>query len=105
MDVVVRLTREFAYNAWANREALRSLLAAKEGPSRAAEGMAHSVGGECTLSRRLGHTAPELPVWPALSLHECDSPLRALSSVWKEFLASITAELLSREVAYTNTKG
>jgi uncharacterized damage-inducible protein DinB len=31
--------------------------------------------------------------------------LHALSSAWKEFLASLTAELLSRDVAYTNTKG
>ena len=105
VDVIVRLTREFAYNAWANREALRSLLAAKEVPTRAAEVMAHIVGAEWTWLRRLGHPAPELPVWPALSPHESDSQLRTLSAAWKEFLAGITAELLSREVAYTNTKG
>ena len=105
MNVDVRLTRDFAYNAWANREALRSLLAANTVPTRAAEVMAHIVGAEWTWLRRLGHPAPDLPVWPAQSPHECDAQLRALSSAWKECLASITAESLSREVAYTNTKG
>lgn len=105
VNVIVRLTREFAYNAWANREALRSLLAAKEVPPRAAEVMAHIVGAEWTWLRRLGVPGPELTVWPPLSLHECDSQLHALSSAWQEFLAGMTAELLSREVTYMNTKG
>jgi uncharacterized damage-inducible protein DinB len=105
MDTIVRLTREFAYNAWANREALRSLLSARQVPTRAAEVMAHIVGAEWTWLRRLGHPAPDLPVWPALSPQECDAQLQALSSTWKKFLASITAVSLGLEVAYTNTKG
>ena len=48
MELIARLTREFAYNAWANREALRSLLGAKEVPPRASEVMAHTVGAEWT---------------------------------------------------------
>ena len=46
MELIARLTREFAYNAWANREALRSLLGAKEVPTRASVVMAHNTKGE-----------------------------------------------------------
>ncbi len=105
MNVTVRLTREFAYNAWANREALQALMGAQQVPPRAAEVMAHIVAAEWLWLRRLGHAAPELPVWPALSLGECAAALRSLSSAWQGLLADVTAESLGREVAYTNSKG
>src|SRR5262245_59484498 len=105
MDIVERLTREFAYNAWANREALQSLLAAKQPPPRAMEVLAHLVAAEWLWLRRLGHPAPDLPVWPALPLGECDAELQALSAAWKGLLAGVTTESLGREVAYTNSRG
>src|SRR5262245_32991099 len=105
METTNRLARELAYNAWANREALRSLLAAQAAPPRAAEVMTHIAGGAWRWLRRRGHRAPELPVWPVLPLGESDVQLRALSRAWKDFLAGASEDSLGREVAYTNTKG
>src|SRR5262245_34049907 len=100
-----RLTRELAYNVWANRQAWQSLSAAKTVPPRAAEVLNHIVGAEWHWLGRLGHPNPGLPVWPAMPLAECGAQLRALSAAWQAFLAGVTEESLGREVAYTNTKG
>jgi uncharacterized damage-inducible protein DinB len=46
-----------------------------------------------------------MAVWPRLSLAECEEQLRALSQTWRAYVASLTADLLDRDVAYTNSKG
>lgn len=103
--MIDRLNRELGYNTWANREALRSLLAAKTVPERAAAVMAHIVGAEWLWLRRLGRVAPQIEVWPALSLAECERHLRELSQAWQACLSEMTPEWLDRETGYTNSKG
>jgi uncharacterized damage-inducible protein DinB len=105
MDVLERLNRDLAYNAWANREVLRSLLAARNPPERAAAVMAHLIAAEWLWLRRLGHPSPPMEVWPALPLAECDGQLRDLSQAWQAYLAGLTPESLERPVRYTNSKG
>ncbi len=105
MEVIVRLRREFAYNAWANRQTLESLRAAREVPARAAEVMAHIIAAEWLWLRRLGRPGPELPVWPALSVQACDAQLQAVSAACEAFLAGLSPEQLEQAVAYTNSKG
>jgi len=105
MDAITRLERELIYDAWANRQTLQSLQAAREPPARALEIMAHIVAAECLWLRRLGQATPDLPVWPALHLDECDRQLRALVGVWRAYVGALTVEALGREVTYTNTKG
>jgi uncharacterized damage-inducible protein DinB len=104
-DSIARLPRRFTYNAWANAEALRSLVGAGAVPPRAAEVMAHIVGAEWLWLRRLGYASPDVPVWPAWPLGEYASQLRALSAAWTAFLDSVTPESLHRVATYTNSKG
>ena len=110
MDLITRLKRDFAYNAWANREILRALEAAQSQPAhplppRAAEVMAHLIGAEWAWLRRLGPAAPDMTVWPSLTLAECDAQLRALAATWKRYLDDLTPSQLNREIAYVNFKG
>jgi uncharacterized damage-inducible protein DinB len=105
MDPLQRISRDFAYNAWANRETLRALASQPAAPPRAAEVMAHLVGAEWAWLRRLGPAAPDMPVWPNLPLPECDRQLRTLSATWKRYVAGLTPEALDRELAYVNFKG
>src|SRR5262245_12256522 len=104
MTLVTSITRQFDYNVWANREALRAMLAAKDVPARAVEVMAHVVGAEWLWLRRLGHASPEFPVWPVLSLDDCHSQLEALAKAWRDFLVGVNESSLGREIIYTNTK-
>ena len=105
MDVLGRLNQELAYNAWANGEALRSVLAARTVPERAVAVMAHIAAAEWLWLRRLGHPAPPLEVWPALPLAECEGKFRELSRAWQAYLDGLTPESLGQEVRYTNSRG
>jgi uncharacterized damage-inducible protein DinB len=106
MTLIERLNRELAYNAWANREALRSVLAARAVPERAAAVMAqHIIGAEWLWLRRLGHPAPPLAVWPALPPAECAGQLQELSRAWQAYLCGLTAEALGQTIRYTNSRG
>ena len=103
--MLARLNRELVYNAWANRETLRSLLLAQTVPERAQAVMAHIIGAEWLWLQRLGHQAPPMEVWPALRLTECEVQLRELSQVWQQYLAKLNLESLVQEVRYKNSKG
>jgi uncharacterized damage-inducible protein DinB len=105
MNTIERLNRELAYNAWANLEALRSLIAAQTVPQRAAAVMAHTIGAEWLWLRRLGHSAAPFEVWPTLRLTECRAQLRELSRAWQTYLSGLTPESLVQQIRYTNSKG
>jgi uncharacterized damage-inducible protein DinB len=64
--------------------------------------MNHILAAELLwLSRIAGKPAP-LPVWPELSLKECEQQMDRISS---ELPESLWREKLSRPVSYTNSKG
>jgi uncharacterized damage-inducible protein DinB len=115
MDPRDRHRGELIHDAWANRRALESLRAAATaepieglaGPAgdRALATMAHIIGSEWLWLRRLGRPTPEMDVWPALTLSECETELRRLVVAWTLHVEILTAEELSREISYRNTKG
>ena len=105
MEMIERLNRELAYNAWANREVLRSLLVARTMPERASAVMAHLIGAEWLWLRRLGHRTAPMEVWPALPLTECEAQLLELSRAWQVYLANLSPDSLGQEIRYTNSKG
>jgi len=105
MEMIEHLNRQLAYNAWANREVLRSLLAARTVPERASAVMAHLIGAEWLWLRRLGHRTAPMEVWPALPLTECEAQLLELSRAWQVYLANLSPDSLGREIRYTNSKG
>ncbi len=102
------LARRFAYDAWANREALNSIRAAGEAaPGRAAELIAHNAAGQRVWLGRLGQPEGDTaqPVWPSLTLDETDALLADLARAWPAVLGRIPAEALGRPVHYTTLKG
>jgi uncharacterized damage-inducible protein DinB len=102
------LARRFAYDAWANREALRSLRDAGEAaPARALEVLAHVVGAGRVWLGRLGQpTEGAAPtVWPTLSLDEIDAHLAELARAWPAALDRFPADALDRPLTYTNSQG
>lgn len=105
MNLITRLSRELAYNAWANREALRSLLAARAAPDRAVAVIAHIIGAEWTWLERLGHPGPDVAVWPSVPPDECASRLDDLARAWSDHVRGLTADGLDQEITYTNSKG
>ncbi len=96
------LLRLFAYDDWANREALRSLR--DGGPAAARRRMAHIIGAQWTWLQRLAK-GPPVEVWPDLDLDACSAQLDELRERYGELFRTLTEEGLARRVSYTNTKG
>lgn len=95
----------FAYDDWANREALASLKAVPEPSPRAVQLMAHIVAAQELWWGRLHNEPPSIAVWPELTLSECERRLAELSVRWRSYLHGLTTEQLRAEAAYTNSKG
>jgi uncharacterized damage-inducible protein DinB len=67
--------------------------------------MNHIVGAELLWLARMEGTTSSLPVWPDLSVEECDAQLAGLTRRLVGTLSSMSPEALSRPVSYTNSKG
>ncbi len=108
------LNRLFAYDRWANRETLASLRAAGVPPAppaspgppeRARQLMAHVIAAELLWHARLNRVPAPLPVWPDLTLEQCEGRLAELEQLWPLYLAQAVPARLGEKVQYTNTKG
>ena len=88
------------YDVWANWETAQSL---RQGPApaRSLRWMAHIVGAEVLWLARMQARASDLPVWPDLTLDQCEARLQQLPRALGEALN----ETGSRPVGYTNSKG
>jgi uncharacterized damage-inducible protein DinB len=94
------LGRMLRYDVWANREALRSMR--HGAPDRSLRWLGHIIGAEFLWLDRMDGTQPGLPVWPELSLDECEELLQDLAGRIPD---AVDPASLARQVRYTNTKG
>src|SRR5579859_7947110 len=95
----------FAYDAWANREALASVRPVAVSAPKAVELVAHvAATAELWLSRVRSEPAP-LAVWPDLSLDESEPVLERGVASWSAHLEAAGDAELAREITYTNSKG
>jgi uncharacterized damage-inducible protein DinB len=67
--------------------------------------MAHIVAAEHVWLARLEQRGSPLPVWPELTLEQCEEQAGRLAKSWKEFLAGDSPGVLDRVVPYKNSKG
>jgi uncharacterized damage-inducible protein DinB len=98
------LDRMLRYDRWANQETLRSLQQGTT-PARSLKWLGHIIGAELLWLSRIEGKPAELPVWPELSLQECERRLAELSRLRFEQLADGPRGPLTRSVSYINTKG
>ena len=98
------LARLFAYDAWANAEALRSVVQAGD-PAAALRLMSHVAAAERLWKARIDGTGAAVVVWPSWSAGECRAELAALAGEWDRYVSGLDARESSRGVAYTNSKG
>jgi uncharacterized damage-inducible protein DinB len=94
------LGRMLRYDVWANREALGSMR--QRAPARSLRWLGHIIGAEFLWLDRMDGTQPRLPVWPELSLDQCEELLQDLA---RRIPDAVHPASLARQVRYTNTKG
>jgi uncharacterized damage-inducible protein DinB len=102
------LTRLYDHLAWADanaRDALRAMPASSDERARATALYAHIAAAEHVwLARLLGRPA-EYPVWPELDLARSAELAARTACELQQYVASLAAADLEREVEYTNSAG
>ena len=94
--------RMFAWDDWANREALASLRACGPGkaPAKSVRWLAHVAAAERLWWARVARDEEPVPVWPEWDLGECAERIEDVSRRWAVRLAALTPEGLLAPVAY-----
>jgi uncharacterized damage-inducible protein DinB len=105
VELVEHLERLFAWDDWANREALASLQRCDPAPPRSLRFLAHIVAAERLWLARMKQEPQPMAVWPELSLRQCATELQALRPLWDERIAGLGPAGLEQPVPYTNSKG
>jgi uncharacterized damage-inducible protein DinB len=95
----------FAYDDWANREALASLERARSVPAAAGRRMAHILSTELLWFGRLTASPSAIPVWPDWDLPECRRNAGLLLPMWRDYLDSREPEALRQPISYVNSQG
>jgi uncharacterized damage-inducible protein DinB len=105
MKMVSHLERLFAYDNWANREVLASLRKPEKPSGRSMQLLAHVISAERLWFERLTSHPQTLPVWPSLTLAQCEEEAVDLYLRYQGYLQQRNDAALSEKVTYTNSAG
>jgi uncharacterized damage-inducible protein DinB len=103
--VTAHLGRDFAWNDWANRETLASLMRAGNPPRRAINLLGHLVGAEHLWHARIRGQKSPMAVWPDVPLSGFSDEIARLAGFWRDCLGGPGAVRLGQPVDYVNSKG
>ena len=105
MDLVEHFRRQFAYDAWANREVLIAVRAGASGSTRPLQLMSHILSAERLWLERLQQQPQSLPVWPEFNLEQGEAQAAELGRLWNKFLDELLPADFFRTISYKNSKG
>lgn len=105
MGLLEHLRRQFAYDAWANREVLNALKVSAHPNPRPLQLLAHILSAERLWLERIRKRPQSLPVWPDTAVGECEAQISDLSRLWNEFLSELSSAGLAEKVSYKNSMG
>jgi len=105
MELLEHLRRQFAYDAWANREVLAGLSASARLTMRPRQLLAHILSAERLWLERIRKQPQSLPVWPEFTFEQCEAQIADLARLWHELLGQLAPAGLSEKVTYKNSKG
>jgi len=103
MGLLEHLRRQFAYDAWANREVLAALSASAHSNERARQLLAHILSAQRLWLERIRKRTQSQPVWPDFSLDQCEAQISELASLLERvpppsfFLSSFGECLLQKQ--------
>ena len=99
------LEKLFDHLAWADSRCLASLREARAPLPAAIAVYAHVLGAEnAWLARIKGGTAP-IPIWPEMSLDECDAAGKAAAADFRAFVSDMTDGDRQKPMTYHNSAG
>ena len=105
MNIVEHYKRLVEYDAWANRETIRSLReAGSAAPKRVFALMAHIVAAERLWLERISHPQEKPPVWPEWTLARVEQEVPLVRDDWHAILSGGESSL-QLGIEYHNSKG
>lgn len=105
MELADYLRREFAYNAWANGEALAVIRASGSKNPRLLQLVAHIFSAEGLWLERLKGEPQSMAVWPEFDPDQCEARAKELRDLWDEYLKPMSSDGLAQKISYKNSKG
>jgi uncharacterized damage-inducible protein DinB len=105
MNIADHLRRQFAYDAWANREVLAAIRASSTAQERSLQLMAHILAAERLWLERLKQQPQSTPVWPQAGVEQCEKQAEEMARLWRDYLELVTAGDVAQSVSYKNSKG
>jgi uncharacterized damage-inducible protein DinB len=107
MSLVDYFRRQFTYDAWANEQVLAVLKSAADQSelARSQELLAHILSAEQLWLERLKQLPQTLPVWPKMTIEQCEVQSKEIQHRWQEYLAELPESTLLDKISYTNSKG
>jgi len=103
MNAADYLRRQFAYEAWANREVLQTIRVQGGDDERSLQLMSHILAASRVWIERLMQVPQSVAVWPKRDLAWCEAEAVALARMWGEYTDKTSD--LGNEVSYKNSKG
>ena len=101
MDIIQYFQKLVSYDEWANQEFVTALKV--HSTERSKKLLSHVLSAERVWLDRIEQRPQSLPVWPDLSLSQCEQEIKDLATRWRNRLNN--GGDLSREVTYKNSKG
>ena len=104
-DLIRHFRRQFAYDAWANREVLAAIRNSRAAAARSLQLLAHIVSAELLWLERLQQEPQSQPVWPEWSLEQCEARSVEVGDLWRKYLEGLVPDDLTKMASYKNSKG
>ncbi|HTS36232.1 MAG TPA: DinB family protein [Candidatus Solibacter sp.] len=105
MSLVDALRKQFAYDAWANKEVLNAIGDGRVASGRALQLLAHILSAERLWLERIKQQPQSMAVWPEATAGQCEAQAFEMQRLWAEFFDSLSADDLARTASYKNSKG
>jgi uncharacterized damage-inducible protein DinB len=105
MEILDYHRRQFVYDAWANREVLQGIKASGGETARPLQLLAHILAAKSLWLERLQSKPQSLPVWPELTLAQCEAESEKINVSWQDYLNGLASSQLQETISYKNTQG
>lgn len=105
MELQKHFQRQLEYNQWANHEVLTALQGLTQPLASSEKLLAHVISAEFLWLARLQQVSPPFPVWPALSLQQCEEQIRESHRSYLNYFQRELPGALDRVISYKNSKG
>jgi uncharacterized damage-inducible protein DinB len=99
------LRKLVAHLEWADAAVLDALRASPGTDTRGLALYAHTLGAESVWLARIAGRAPDVAIWPTLTLEDAAALARRNAEEIAALVASVTDDDLEREIEYRNSAG